>query len=192
LVTYSLWSGRSWGWRRRPGTATPMQQTSVSGSQPPPYSNHRTQTRTHTNLHTRKHARTIREAGNARISPPATTTTYTTGWHTYEARPVQQIVQPPLVTYVLWSGRRGVATGVHGRRHQCNKRRCQAASHRPTATTERKHAHTHQPAHKQTRTHKTPGRKRTHISPPKTTTTYTTGWHTRRQGRYRKQRNHRW
>ena len=45
---YTPWSGRSWGWRRRPRTKTPMQQTSVSGSQPPPYSNHRTQTRTHT------------------------------------------------------------------------------------------------------------------------------------------------
>ena len=191
LVTYVLWSGRSWGWRRRPGTATPMQQTSVSGSQPPPYSNHRTQTRTHTNLHTSKHARTTRQAGNARISPPATTTTYTTGWHTYEARPVQQTAQPPLVTYSLWSGRRGDGDGVQGRRHPCNKRRCQAASRRPTATTERKHAHT--PTCTQANTHAQYTRPETHAYPhPRPPPPIPRDGTRMRQGRYSKQRNHRW
>ena len=172
----------------RPRTVTPMQQTSVSGSQPPPYSNRRTHTCTHTNLHTSKHARATRHAG-ARISPTATTTD-TTGWHTYEARPVQHAAQPPLVTYSLWSGR---SWGWRRRPRMATpmqQRRCQAARHRPTATTGRTHAHTHQPAHKHT--HAQYARTETHACPHPRPPPMPRDGTRMRPGRYSKQRNLCW
>ena len=141
---------------------TPMQQRRVRQPATALQQPQNAHTHTHTNLHTSKHARATREAKTPRMSPTATTTTHTTEWHTCRARPVQKTAQPPLVTYILWSGRRGDGDGVHRRRHPCKNvgvRQPATALQQP----QNAHTHTHQPAHKQTSTRNTRGKKRTHV-----------------------------